>query len=185
MRAGRIAGLSSEGGLTMTSKLLAAAVATAAISLATAAQAQEAAPAPAAETQCELHIWPAERFNAMTTGWLSGFGAIGAVADAASNADKNKDNRTQMAAALDSPGQLEALKAMNLPELLATKASRIVTHDEPLDRKVTVESSPFFGPLACETMKRYAAGETIEPWVKVEDRIFTPENAAEHIDEAY
>lgn len=50
---------------------------------------------------------------------------------------------------------------------------------------VTVESSPFFGPLACETMKRYAAGETIEPWVKVEDRIFTEENAAEHIDEAY
>jgi ABC-type sugar transport system substrate-binding protein len=50
---------------------------------------------------------------------------------------------------------------------------------------VTVESSPFFGPLACEVMKRYAAGETIEPWVKVEDRIFTTENAAEHIDEAY
>ena len=50
---------------------------------------------------------------------------------------------------------------------------------------VTVESSPFFGPLACEVMKRYAAGETIEPWVKVEDRIFTKENAAEHIDEAY
>lgn len=50
---------------------------------------------------------------------------------------------------------------------------------------VTVESSPFFGPLACETMKRYAAGETIEPWIKVEDRIFTKENAAEHIDEAY
>jgi galactofuranose transport system substrate-binding protein len=50
---------------------------------------------------------------------------------------------------------------------------------------VTVESSPFFGPLACETMKRYAAGETIEPWVQVKDRIFTPENAADHIDEAY
>ena len=49
----------------------------------------------------------------------------------------------------------------------------------------TVESSPFFGPLACDVMKRYAAGETIEPWVKVEDRIFTQENAAEHIDEAY
>jgi ribose transport system substrate-binding protein len=50
---------------------------------------------------------------------------------------------------------------------------------------VTVESSPFFGPLACDTMRRYAAGETIEPWVQVEDRIFTAENAAEHIDEAY
>jgi ABC-type sugar transport system substrate-binding protein len=51
--------------------------------------------------------------------------------------------------------------------------------------EVTVESSPFFGPMACEVMTRYAAGETIEPWVKVEDRIFTPENAADHIDEAY
>jgi len=50
---------------------------------------------------------------------------------------------------------------------------------------VTVESSPFFGPLACETMKRYAAGETIEPWVQVKDRIFTADNAAAHVDEAY
>jgi ribose transport system substrate-binding protein len=50
---------------------------------------------------------------------------------------------------------------------------------------VTVESSPFFGPISCETMKKYAGGETIEPWVKVEDRIFTKDNAAEHIDEAY
>lgn len=50
---------------------------------------------------------------------------------------------------------------------------------------VTVESSPFFGPLACEVMTQFAAGETIEPWVKVEDRIFNAENAADHIDEAY
>ncbi len=50
---------------------------------------------------------------------------------------------------------------------------------------VTVESSPFFGPLACEVMKRYAAGEEIEPWVQVKDRIFTADNAADHIDEAY
>ena len=50
---------------------------------------------------------------------------------------------------------------------------------------VTVESSPFFGPVSCDTLKKYAAGETIEPWVKVEDRIFTAENAADHIGEAY
>ena len=50
---------------------------------------------------------------------------------------------------------------------------------------VTVESSPFFGPLACETMTRYANGEEIEHWVQVKDRIFTAENAADHIDEAY
>lgn len=50
---------------------------------------------------------------------------------------------------------------------------------------VTVESSPFFGPVACDVMKRYAAGETIEPWVQVQDRIFTQANAAENIDGAY
>lgn len=50
---------------------------------------------------------------------------------------------------------------------------------------VTVESSPFFGPLACDVMKRYAAGEEIPGWVKVEDRVFTKDNAADHIDEAY
>lgn len=50
---------------------------------------------------------------------------------------------------------------------------------------VTVESSPFFGPLACDVMKRYASGETIEPWVQVKDRIFTKENAEKHIGEAY
>ena len=50
---------------------------------------------------------------------------------------------------------------------------------------VTVESSPFFGPLACEVMNKYAAGEEIPGWVQVEDRIFTQENAADHIDEAY
>ena len=50
---------------------------------------------------------------------------------------------------------------------------------------VTVESSPFFGPLACDVMTRYAAGEKIPGWVRVEDRIFTRDNAANHIDEAY
>lgn len=50
---------------------------------------------------------------------------------------------------------------------------------------VTVESSPFFGPLACDVMKRYAAGEKIPHWVKVEDRIFTKANAAQHVNEAY
>lgn len=50
---------------------------------------------------------------------------------------------------------------------------------------VSVESSPFFGPVACDVLNRYAAGETIEPWVRVEDRIFTADNAADHIDEAY
>lgn len=50
---------------------------------------------------------------------------------------------------------------------------------------VSVESAPFFGPIACDTMKAYADGEEVPTWIKVEDRIFTKENAADHIAEAY
>ncbi len=50
---------------------------------------------------------------------------------------------------------------------------------------VSVESSPFFGPIACTTMRAYAAGEDVPVWVQVKDRIFTKENAANHIAEAY
>jgi len=43
----------------------------------------------------------------------------------------------------------------------------------------TVESSPFFGPIAFATMDQYIAGEEIPDWVKVEDRFFDESNAAE------
>lgn len=86
-------------------------------------------------SQCELHVWPAERFQAMTTGWLSGFGVVGAIADSASHADGDKARRSHLASALDSEGQLTALQQLNLVQLLALRNARIVTHSEPLDRK--------------------------------------------------
>jgi galactofuranose transport system substrate-binding protein len=43
----------------------------------------------------------------------------------------------------------------------------------------SVESSPFFGPLAFETMAKYIAGEDFPDWIKVEDRFFDKSNAAE------
>ena len=49
----------------------------------------------------------------------------------------------------------------------------------------TVQSSPFFGPVACKTMKDYAAGEKIEPWVKVQDMFFDKSNAAQNLADAY
>lgn len=43
----------------------------------------------------------------------------------------------------------------------------------------SVESSPFFGPIAYETMMKYVNGEDIPDWVVVPDRFFDKENAAE------
>jgi hypothetical protein len=94
-----------------------------------------AAPAAAPVPQCELHIWPAERFQAMTTGWLSGFGVAGAIADSAGHADGDKARRSHLASALDSEGQLKSLQELNLISLLGLKPSQIITHEEPLNRK--------------------------------------------------
>jgi len=100
------------------------------------APAPEAAPlitpavAPADEPKCELHIWPAERFQAMTTGWLGG-----GLLDAAIHADGDKARRSQMASALDTAGQLDALQKLDLIALLKLPASKIIVHDEALDRK--------------------------------------------------
>jgi hypothetical protein len=101
------------------------------------APATATAAAPAATdsgTACELHIWPAERFTAQTTGWLSSFGMLGALADSSTHANKDKGNRTEMASALDSPGQLAALTSLDLTSLMKISGAKIITHDKPLER---------------------------------------------------
>lgn len=89
----------------------------------------------AAADGCELHVWPAERMAAQTTGWLSGFGVIGAIADQSANAKKNSDHQSLLATALDSPSQLDALASLDLRNLLArSPGTTIVMHETPLER---------------------------------------------------
>ncbi len=100
--------------------------------------AQESSPPPAAgaaASECEIHVWPAERFTARTTGWLSGLGVAGAIADSASHAGGDQGRKAALAGALDSEGQAAALGSLDLSGLLKLQPSRIVLHDEPLDRK--------------------------------------------------
>lgn len=91
--------------------------------------------APASAPQCELHVWPAERFQSLTSGWGAGFGMLGALADSASHAKGDKARRSQIASALDSEGQLQALQHLDLVTLLHLPPSQIVTHAEALDPK--------------------------------------------------
>ena len=94
------------------------------------------APVTASANGCEIHIWPAERFTARTTGWLSGFGMVGAMADASSHATGDAARRGNLASALESPAQTALLASMDLQHLLgASSAMTIVQHDTPLDRK--------------------------------------------------
>jgi hypothetical protein len=97
--------------------------------------APQQAEATVAQPQCELHIWPAERFQSVTSGWGSSFGMLGALADAASHAKGDKARRSQIASALDSEGQLHALQQLDLVNLLHLQPSRIIIHAEALDPK--------------------------------------------------
>ncbi|MFI0848025.1 ABC transporter substrate-binding protein [Mesorhizobium sp. IMUNJ 23232] len=48
-----------------------------------------------------------------------------------------------------------------------------------------VECNPRFGPKAFDTMAKYAKGETIEAWVKNDDKFYDPSNAAAELANAY
>jgi hypothetical protein len=87
--------------------------------------------------QCELHVWPAERFQATTTSWGGAAigGIFGALVDAAAHANGDKSRKSQMASALDSDGQAAALKQADLVGLLKLAPSQIILHPEPLNRK--------------------------------------------------
>jgi hypothetical protein len=103
--------------------------------LAASAAGQAQAPAAVPATGCELHVWPAERMAAMTTGWGVAFGAIGGAIEAANHVDQNRADQEKLARALDSQGQAEALRRLDLPALLKLPPARVVIHPDPLDPK--------------------------------------------------
>lgn len=116
------------------------------ISAGSSAVAQDAVTAPATTVvtpagavapigDCELHVFPAERFKAQTTSLFSSFGLIGAIADASGHAKGDQARKAAIASALDSPGQSNALGSFDLSAMLGIRPSRIVLHSEPLDRK--------------------------------------------------
>jgi hypothetical protein len=105
--------------------------------LASAAGAQDASVATepsatgtAEEPACELHVWPAERVQSMTTGVL-GPGLL----NSAIEGGRDQRNRTAMSSALDPEGQAAALEPLDLPASLALPPSKVILHKEPLDRK--------------------------------------------------
>src|SRR5438128_1646280 len=105
----------------------------AAASAPTPAAAPAAAAVPAAT--CELRLWPAERMMSHTMGLLGGMGVVGAVVDTAAHANRDTTNRAQMASALDSPSQLDALQSLNLATELGLPAdTAIIRHEAPLER---------------------------------------------------
>lgn len=83
--------------------------------------------------RCELHVWGAERFQSVTTGWLSGFGLVGGIVDSAAHQNRDRLNRSQLGEALNTGGQAAALASLDLPQTLGLPDYHVVTHEEPMD----------------------------------------------------
>lgn len=98
-----------------------------------AATAPVAAPAPA----CELRVFPTLEGQAMTTGWLVGFGIVGSIADSAVNKDRNINEAAYLKEALGPRLQIEALKSIDLPAALKLPPSQVIFETPIADRKIT------------------------------------------------
>lgn len=98
--------------------------------------------AAAQDAGCELHIFPTLEGQAQTTGWLSGFGIIGAVADAAKNKDRNVSEAEYLKEALGPRLQIQALKSVDVIGSLGMPASTTVSYETPIaDRKISTKAT--------------------------------------------
>lgn len=90
---------------------------------------------------CELRVFPTLEGQAQTTGWLSGFGVIGAIADAAKNQDRNISEAEYLREALGPRFQVEALGTIDLITELKLPEGTEVSYETPIaDRKITTKA---------------------------------------------
>lgn len=112
-----------------------------AITVAAINSAAHADDAMVAAPACELHIFPTLEGQALTTSLLSGFGVIGAVADAAANKDRNISEAEYLKEALGPRLQIEALTSIDLVNELKLQPSQIIFETPIADRKVTTKAT--------------------------------------------
>ena len=101
------------------------------------AVAAPAAPLPS----CELHVFPTLEGQAMTTGWLSGFGIVGALADASANKSRNVGDAAYLKEALGPKMQIDSMSAIDLAAALKLQPSQIIFETPVADRKISTKAA--------------------------------------------
>lgn len=76
----------------------------------------------------------------MTTGWLAGFGIVGAVADAAANKNRNVNDAEYLKEALGPQMQVDALRSLDLVKELNLQPAQIIYQTPVADRKITTKA---------------------------------------------
>jgi hypothetical protein len=105
-----------------------------------AAPAAAAAPTTAAAPACELHVYPTLEGQAQTSGWLAGFGIIGAIADASANKSRNIGDAAYLKEALGPQMQVDAFKDVDLVSALKLEPAQVIFETPIADRKITTKA---------------------------------------------
>lgn len=99
------------------------------------------ATATAAAPTCELRVFPTLEGQAQTTSMLSGFGIVGAIADAAKNKNRNQSEGEYLKEALGPQFQIRALKSIDLVKELNLPEGTTIMFEEPIeDRGITTKT---------------------------------------------
>ncbi len=106
---------------------------------ATTTVATTATPAATATPACELHVYPTLEGQAQTSGWLAGFGVIGAIADASANQSRNIGDAAYLKEALGPKMQVEALQSVDLVAALKLEPSQVIFETPIADRNITTK----------------------------------------------
>lgn len=77
----------------------------------------------------------------MTTGWLSGFGIVGALADASANKSRNVGDAAYLKEALGPKMQIDSMSAIDLAAALKLQPSQIIFETPVADRKISTKAA--------------------------------------------
>lgn len=128
--------------------------------LAAPAAAQDAEPAPA-PAPCELHVWPTENYLGIQTGLLSGFGALGAVADIAAHDGRVRTVKDLMRDYLGPEVQLAELDKAGLVSRLGLTGEWVVVIEEPTPWSEEFKERPELKARAKAINARIKAGKRL------------------------
>ena len=93
-----------------------------------------------AEPTCALHVFPTTEGQAQTTGFLSGLGIVGAVADSAVNANRNVSDADYLKNALGPRFQVDAFSTIDVAASVGMPEGTEVIYETPIsDRDITTK----------------------------------------------
>lgn len=121
----------------------------------------EPAAAPAAGPVCELHVWPTHNYIGINMGLLSGFGAIGAVADQAAHKDRVATVKDLMRDYLGPDVQLAELNRIGLLQSLKLPADTRIVIEEPTPFNEDLKTDPALKARVAEMNKTIKANRRL------------------------